>query len=53
MTHFREESVEAVNLLAFLEESVVLGNTAKGEFVHQVDLVRFAHPLVLLNRKKR
>lgn len=42
-----EEGVEAVDFLAFLEESVVLGDAAKSEFVHEVNLVRFVHPLVL------
>lgn len=40
-----------MDLLTLLEEGVVLCDTAKGELVHKVDLVRLAHPLVLFERK--
>jgi len=43
-----EESVEAVDFLALLDKSIILGNTAKCQFVHQVDLVRLDHMLVLI-----
>lgn len=33
--------------MTFLEEGIVLRHTAQGEFIHEVDLVRLAHPLVL------
>lgn len=46
-TDLGEESVEAVDLLPFLQEGVVLSDSAKGELVHEVDLVRLVHPLVL------
>jgi hypothetical protein len=41
-----------VDLLALLEEGVVLGDTTKGELIHEVDLVRLAHPLVLQEGKR-
>lgn len=46
-TNLGEESVEAVDLLPFLQEGVVLSDSAKSELVHEVDLVRLVHPLVL------
>ena len=49
--HFGEESVEAVDLLTFLDESVVLGDSSKGELVHEVDLVGLDHVLVLKTRR--
>lgn len=42
-----EQGVQAMDLLLLLYESVVLGNTAEGELVHQVDLVGRVHMLVL------
>ena len=42
---FREESVEAVDLLSFLDKCVVLGDALQGELVHQVDLVRLLQVL--------
>lgn len=41
-----------MDLLAFLEEGIVLRHTAQGEFVHEVDLVGLAHPLVLCGVRK-
>ena len=41
-----EERVQAVNLLLLLNECVVLSDTAEGQLVHQVDLVRVVHVLV-------
>lgn len=43
---FREERVQAVDLLLLLDEGVVLGDTAKGELIHQVDLEGCVHVLV-------
>ena len=42
-----EERVEAVHLLALLDESVVLGDALERELLHQVDLVRLAHQPLL------
>ena len=36
---FRKESVETAKLLFFFDISVVLGDTAKGEFFHKIDLI--------------
>lgn len=44
---FGEKGVETVNLLLFLNKGVELSNTTESELVHQVDLVRVAHVLVL------
>ena len=44
---FREESIEAVDLLLFFHKRVVLGDAAKGELIHQVDLIGVAHMFVL------
>lgn len=41
-----EEGVEAVDLLAFFDEGVELGDTLEGELVHEVDLVGVLHVLV-------
>ena len=41
-----EKGVQAVDLLLFLDESVVLGDTAQGELVHEVDLVGAGHVAV-------
>ena len=46
-TNLGEQSVEAVDFLPFLDKSVVLGDTTKGEFVHEIDFVRILHVLVL------
>ena len=42
-----EEGVQTVDLLLFFDESIVLGNTAESQFVHQVDLIRTIHVLIL------
>lgn len=42
-----EQSVETMDLLFFLHESIILGNAAKGELVHEVDLMRVIHVFVL------
>lgn len=42
-----EQSVQAVDLLLFFNEGVVLGDTLQREFLHEVDDVRFAQVLVL------
>lgn len=42
-----EKSVKAVDLLLLLHECVVLRDSSKGEFVHQVDLVWVTHVFVL------
>lgn len=44
---FGEESVETVDLLFFLDKSVILRDSSERKFVHQVDFVRVAHMLVL------
>ena len=43
---FGEESVQAVNLLALLNEGIVLSDTAEGEFVHEVDFEGCVHVLI-------
>ena len=40
---FGEQGVEAVDLLSFLDVSVKLGDTAKREFVHEVNAVGAGH----------
>ena len=42
-----EERVQTVDLLLLLDKGIVLSNTAKSKFVHEVDLVRVVHVLVL------
>ena len=42
-----EESVEAVDLLLLFHKGIVLRDSPKGEFIHEVDLVRIAHMFVL------
>lgn len=42
-----EEGVQAVDLLLLFNKGVVLGDTAEGELVHEVDLVGVVHVLVL------
>lgn len=44
---FRKQCIEAMNLLLFFNESVVLCNTLQGQLVHQVDLIWIPHMLVL------
>lgn len=41
-----KQSVEAVNLLSFLDISIELRDTAKGQFVHEVDAVRAGNKLL-------
>mmetsp|Transcript_73835 Transcript_73835/g.213891 ORF Transcript_73835/g.213891 Transcript_73835/m.213891 type:complete len:265 (+) Transcript_73835:476-1270(+) len=43
----REQCVQAVHLLALLDERVELRDAFEGELVHQVDFMRFGHVLVL------
>ena len=40
-----EEGVKAVNLLAFLDVGIELGNTPKGKFFHQIDRIGLWHVL--------
>lgn len=47
-SYLGEKCVKAVHFLALLDEGVVLRNTTKGQLVHQVDLVRLDHVLVLV-----
>lgn len=47
LIYLGEEGVEAVDFLAFLDKGIVLGNTTKRQFVHQVDLVGLDHMLIL------
>jgi len=42
-----EESIQTVNLLSFFDIGIILGDTAKGKFIHQVDFVRRFHVFVL------
>ena len=42
-----EESVQAVHLLLLLNKGIVLCDTAESQFVHEIDLVRGVHMLVL------
>ena len=44
---FGEECVEAVDLLALLDEGVELRDALQSQVVHQVDLVRVRNELVL------
>ncbi len=46
-TYLGEQRVQAMNLLAFLYECIVLGNTSQRQFLHQIDFVRVAHVAVL------
>lgn len=41
-----EERIQAVHLLLFLNKGIVLSNTAKCKFIHEVDFVRSAHVLI-------
>lgn len=41
----REECVQAVDFLLLFNEGVILGDTAEGEFVHEVDFVWLVHVL--------
>ena len=41
--YFREERVQTMDLLSFLNESVVLGDAFQGQFVHQIDFVGLFH----------
>mgnify|MGYP007051646149 CR=1 FL=1 len=50
-TYLGEERVETVNLLPLFDIGVVLGDTAEGELVHQIDLVWGTHVLVLATRQ--
>mmetsp|Transcript_15818 Transcript_15818/g.40766 ORF Transcript_15818/g.40766 Transcript_15818/m.40766 type:complete len:470 (-) Transcript_15818:225-1634(-) len=43
----REERVEAVDLLALLDEGIVLRDALQCELLHEVDLIGLAHDLVL------
>ncbi|KAF1760760.1 hypothetical protein GCK72_009010 [Caenorhabditis remanei] len=38
-----EQSVQAMNLLLLLDESVVLGNSEKSQLLHEVDLIWLVH----------
>mmetsp|Transcript_53035 Transcript_53035/g.60775 ORF Transcript_53035/g.60775 Transcript_53035/m.60775 type:complete len:339 (-) Transcript_53035:703-1719(-) len=42
-----EEGVQAMNLLLFFDESIVLGNTLQSEFFHQIDCIGIGQILVL------
>lgn len=44
---FREQGIEAVNFLFLFYETVVLGDTSKSKFVHQVDFIRISHVFIL------
>jgi hypothetical protein len=46
-TYFGKQCVQAVNLLLFFEESIVLCHTAKCKFIHEVDFIWVNHMLVL------
>lgn len=52
---FREQRVQAVHLLSFLYERIVLSDTLKCQFVHQIDFGRvlevLAHELFHRNRE--
>lgn len=43
---FAEQSVQAVDLLLFFHESIVLGDTAQSKFIHEVDFVWAHHVLI-------
>lgn len=47
-SYLGEKCVKAVHFLALLNEGIVLRHTAKGQLVHQVDLVRLDHVFVLV-----
>ena len=44
---FREKRVQAMDFLLLFHECVVLRNASEGELVHEVDLVRVGHMLIL------
>jgi hypothetical protein len=46
-TYLGEKSVETVDLLTLLDIGVVLGNTTKGKFIHEIDFIRIVHVLIL------
>ena len=46
-SYLREERIETVYLLSLLYVCVILGYTSKGELIHEVDLIRRFHVLVL------
>ena len=43
---FREQGVEAVDLLLFFDECIVLCYPTEGEFIHKINLIRAGHVLV-------
>jgi hypothetical protein len=48
-----EKCVETMDLLPLFQECVVLSDTTKSQLVHEVDLVRVLHMLVLENVQPR
>lgn len=44
---FGEEGVEAMNFLLLFHETVVLGDSSEGKFVHKIDFVRIVHVFIL------
>lgn len=44
---FGEQRIQTVNLLLLLDEGIVLRDTTQRKFIHEIDLVRIAHVLVL------
>lgn len=47
LTYLGEKGVETVNLLTLLNVGVILSDTTKGKFVHEIDFIRILHMLIL------
>lgn len=53
---FGKKGVKAMDLLFLFNEGVVLGNSPKGKFIHQIDFIGIAHMFILhldVNYNKR
>lgn len=45
---FGEEGIEAMDLLLFLHESIILCDSPKREFIHKIDFVGVGHVVILV-----
>lgn len=43
----REQCIQTVHFLLFINKGIVLSNTSKGKLFHQVNLIRMSQMLVL------
>lgn len=46
-TYLGEKSIETVDLLSFFDIGIILGDTSKRKFIHEINFVRGSHVLVL------